>query len=159
LGDVGEINNAQAGITRDAQTGFMTQLTSSTTTAHNKQLLQTAYAELARGNLQPIRELYADDITWSMIGTTKWSKTFKGKQALRDELFTPLFALFADQYTNTAHRFIAEGDLVVVECRGRVTLKTGKPYHNTYCMIFRLEGGKIREITEYCDTALIDAVL
>jgi ketosteroid isomerase-like protein len=135
----------------------MTQ--SPTTAAHNKQLLQAAWAELAKGNVQPIRELYADDIRWTTIGTTKWSKTYVGKQALRDELFGPLYALFADRYTGTAHRFIAEDDLVVVEARGQVTTKAGKPYHNTYCMIFRLAGGRIREVTEYCDTALIEAVL
>ena len=33
------------------------------------------------------------------------------------------------------------------------------PYNNTYCFVFRLSGGKIREITEYCDTDLIARVL
>ena len=56
-------------------------------------------------------------------------------------------------------RLIAEGDLVVVEARGRNVTQDGKTYNNTYCNVLRLESGKIREWTEYCDTALVDAVL
>jgi ketosteroid isomerase-like protein len=59
----------------------------------------------------------------------------------------------------SAQRFIAEGDMVVVEARGRGTTKAGKPYDNTYCMVFRLANGKIEEVIEYSDTALIQAVL
>jgi ketosteroid isomerase-like protein len=58
-----------------------------------------------------------------------------------------------------SHRFIAEDDYVVVVCRGGVTTKTGKPYHNAYCYVIRLEGGKLRELTEYLDTALVEAAL
>lgn len=130
-----------------------------TTAAHNKQLMQGVFAELARGNLAAMRALYADDVTFTVTGTTRWSRTYRGKHGLRDELFGPLFALFAEPYTAQATRFIAEDDLVVVEFRGNVTTKTGKPYRNTYCTIYRLADGKICEIIEYCDTALVDAVL
>jgi len=56
-------------------------------------------------------------------------------------------------------RIIADGEYVVVESRGKVTTKAGKPYHNQYCQVFRLIDDKIVEVVEYCDTALIDAVL
>jgi uncharacterized protein len=74
-------------------------------------------------------------------------------------LLSPLLSLFADQYTNTAHRFIAEDDYVVVECRGRVTTKSGAPYNNTYCWICRFADGKLQELTEYLDTELVTAAL
>lgn len=131
----------------------------STTAARNKQLMQAVFAELANGNRAAMRELYADDVTFTVTGTTRWSRTYRGKQAVIDELFTPLFAQFADRYTATATRFIADDDVVAVEFRGKVTTKAGAPYHNTYCTIYRFTEGKIREITEYCDTALIAAVL
>ncbi len=125
----------------------------------NKQLLQRIFAELAQGNGTPFVESWAEDFRWTIIGTTSWSKTYQGKQAVMQDLMQPLFARFADRYTNTAHRFIAEDDYVVVECRGHVTTKTGKPYNNTYCYVIRLEDGKLRELTEYSDTALIEAAL
>ena len=128
-------------------------------TVENKQLLQRIFSELSKGNAKPFVESWADDFSWTVIGTTKWSKTYRGKQAVLEDLMGPLLSKFAGRYTNTAHRFIAEGDYVVVECRGRVTTKAGLPYNNTYCYVIRLEGGKLRELTDYLDTALVEEAL
>jgi ketosteroid isomerase-like protein len=127
--------------------------------AENKQLLQHIYAELAKGNSRPFVESLAEDVRWSLMGTTPWSKTYHGKQAVLTELLAPLRAQFAGQYTASASRFIAEDDLVVAEVRGRVTTKAGKPYNNAYCFIFRIAGGKVKEMTEYLDTELVNAAL
>src|SRR5262249_22127612 len=60
--------------------------------------------------------------------------------------------------TMMAHRFIAEGDYVVVECHGQNTTTTaGKAYNNTYCFVHRVTEGKVHEITEYLDTELVTA--
>jgi len=125
----------------------------------NKQLMQQIFAGLANGNRKPFGDAMAEDFTWHLIGTTKWSGTYRGKDVVRRQLLKPLFERFADQYTNTAVRFIAEDDFVVVECRGRVTTKAGRPYNNTYCYVCRLEGGMLRELTEYFDTELVTAAL
>ena len=129
------------------------------TAAANKQLMQTIFAGLAAGNARPFLDSLAEDFVWTLTGTTKWSKTYRGKKAVREELLRPLFAQFADQYINTAERFIAEGDFVVVECRGKVTTKSGRPYNNSYCWVCRLENGKLKELVEYMDTALVEKAL
>jgi ketosteroid isomerase-like protein len=125
----------------------------------NKQLMQQIFSELSKGNGKPFIESMADDFCWTITGTTKWSKTYHGKQAVLTELLQPLFSQFENQYTNTAHRFIAENDYVVVECRGHVTTKAGIPYNNTYCYVCRLAKGKLQELTEYLDTELVTAAL
>jgi uncharacterized protein len=125
----------------------------------NKQLMQDIFLELSIGNTTPFREAMADDFSWTIIGSTGWSRTYSGKQAVRSELIAPLFEQFAGRYTNTAQRLIAEGDHVVVESRGRVSTKSGTPYNNTYCYVCRLEDGRLRELTEYCDTELVAAAL
>jgi uncharacterized protein len=127
--------------------------------AENKQLMQNIFSELSKGNGKPFVESLADDFCWTITGSTKWSRTYRGKQEVIAELLRPLFAQFADQYTNTAHRFIAEDDYVVVECRGRVTTKSGTPYNNTYCWVCRVADGKLQELTEYLDTELVTAAL
>jgi uncharacterized protein len=127
--------------------------------AENKQLMQNIFSELSKGNGKPFLDSLADDISWTVTGSTKWSRTYRGKQAVIAELLGPLFAQFADQYTNTAHRFIAEDDYVVVECRGRVTTKSGTPYNNAYCWVCRVADGKLQELTEYLDTELVTAAL
>ncbi len=129
------------------------------TAAENRQLFQKIFAELSVGNGKPFIDSLADDFCWTITGTTPWSKTYHGKQAVRRELLRPLFAQFADQYINTPHRIIAEGDYVVVECRGRVTTKTGMPYNNTYCWVCRVADGKLKELTEYLDTQLVATAL
>ncbi len=127
--------------------------------AANKELMQEIYDELSKGNRMPFRNAMAEDFRWIMKGRTAWSKTYEGRAAVRDELIQPLYAQFAGEYKNTATRFFADGDYVIVECEGSVTTKSGKPYNNQYCLIFRIEDGKIKEMTEYLDTALVNEVL
>jgi uncharacterized protein (TIGR02246 family) len=128
-------------------------------TSENKRLVEGVFEELARGNGQPFMDLLADDASWTAIGSSPWSRTYSGKRAIVEELMRPLFRQFADRYTARAIRVIAEGDVVVVEARGQVTTKSGQPYHQTYCYIFRLSDGKVRELTEYLDTDLVNRVL
>jgi ketosteroid isomerase-like protein len=125
----------------------------------NKQLLQNIFAELAQSNGKPFVEAMADGFRWTILGTTKWSKTYDGKEAVLNELLAALRAKFAGRATTIAHRFIAEDDLVVVEARGNNVTKAGLPYNNAYCFVFRLVGGKLVELTEYLDTELVTAVL
>jgi ketosteroid isomerase-like protein len=125
----------------------------------NKQLLQDIFTGLARGDSKPFVDSLADDFCWTLTGTTAWSRIYRGKQEVMTELMRPLFANFADQYTNTAQRFIAEGDWVAVECQGKVMTKAGKPYNNRYCWVCRVEGGQLKEVVEYMDTQLVAAAL
>ena len=129
------------------------------TTEHNKQLLKDVFAETAKGNGRPFVAAMADDVTWTIIGSTQWSKTYRGKKVVLTELLGPLNMQLANGNTITAHRFVAEGDQVVVEGQGHNTTKSGKPYQNTYCWVFSFSGGQVVDIIEYTDTALIDSTL
>ncbi len=124
-------------------------------TIENKRLMQRIFTELEKGNGKPFVDAMADDFNWTITGNSPWSKTYKGKKAVLNDLMKPLFAQFDGQYTNKAQRFIAEDDFVVVECRGRVNTKSGKPYNNTYRYVCRFGGGQMRELTEYLDTQLV----
>jgi hypothetical protein len=125
-----------------------------TVTQRNKQLMQAIFGELAQGNGRPFRDAMADDFCWKIAGQGTWSREWKGKQAVLQDLLKPLYERFETTYTNQADDFIAEGDKVVVQCRGNVVTKSGQRYDNHYCMVFRLEGGQLRELVEYMDTEL-----
>lgn len=127
--------------------------------ARNKQLMQDIFAELSQGNSKPFIDAMADDFRWIMTGTTSWSRTYEGKQAVLTELFPPLRAKIAGKIRSVAHRFIADGDYVVVEARGQNMTRAGLPYENSYCLVYRIVDGKMREVTEYLDTELVTAVL
>ena len=125
--------------------------------AENKQLMRSVYAELAIGNSQPLLETLAEDIRWTVIGTTKFSRTFEGKQAVINELLAPLRSQIEGRIKVAAHRVLADGDYVVVEARGQASTKAGTRYDNTYCWVYRMADGKVQEATEYVDTELVTA--
>ena len=60
--------------------------------AENKLLMQQVFAELAKGNGKPFVDSMADDFRWTITGTTPWSKTYDGKQAVLKDLMQPLFS-------------------------------------------------------------------
>ncbi|MFE0023124.1 nuclear transport factor 2 family protein [Amycolatopsis sp. NPDC059021] len=125
----------------------------------NKRLLRDVFDAWAAGNTRPLLAALADDVTWTVPGHNAWSGTYSGKDAVLGDLLRPLAGQFAERHTSTASRFVAEGDLVVVETQGRVTTKAGQRYDNTYCFVIRVDGGRIRAITEYMDTQLVAEVL
>ena len=128
-------------------------------TEDNKQRVQTIFEGLARGDARLFLDSLDEAAVWRMIGTTAWSGVYTGKAAIRRDLLAPLIAQFADRYRNTADAIIAEGDTVVVECRGKVTTKAGRPYDNTYCWVLRMRDGRIAALTEYMDTQLVATAL
>lgn len=125
----------------------------------NKQLMRTIFDELSRGNSRPFVDCLADDVSWTVMGRTRWSKTYRGKPAVLGELLGPLGARLADRYRATAERVLADGDFVVVQARGQAVTKEGLPYNNEYCFVYRIEGGRIKEVTEYLDTELVTSAL
>ena len=127
--------------------------------SENKQFIEGVFDELAEGNGQPFMDMLADDVRWAAIGSSPWSRTYEGKQAIVDELMRPLFRQFAGRYTARAIRIIAENEFVVVEARGEVATKSGLPYNQSYCYVLRLSDGKVHELTEYLDTDLVNQAL
>jgi ketosteroid isomerase-like protein len=123
--------------------------------AENKKLIQSLFAELSRGNGAGYLDGLADDVQFTIMGTTKYSGTFRGKQDVVNRLLTPLMSELDGGLEVTPDAFIAEGDTVVMQGRGRSKTKTGKSYNNSYCQVFRIAGGKVKEITEYLDTELV----
>src|SRR5262245_63181976 len=80
------------------------------TAADNKALLEHVYAEISKGNVQPLLDSLADDVQWTIIGNTVLSGTRHGKQEVVDKLLKPLRARIADgQVVFHPDRFIARG--------------------------------------------------
>jgi uncharacterized protein len=123
--------------------------------AENKQLIQNMFAELSKGNAEAFLGNMADDVRFTIIGTTKYSGTFNGKQELISKLLGPLSSQLEGGLMITPENFIADGDCVAMQARGQSKTKTGKSYNNTYCQVFRIANGKVKEVVEYLDTELV----
>jgi uncharacterized protein len=133
-------------------------------TATNKKLIEQIFA--AAANPDPAvrdRALFiaslADDAKWVVTGQYSWSRTFTGKQSILNDLHGHVRSLLAERTRTIAHRFIADGDYVVVEAKGDNVTKEGARYDNDYCLVYRLKDGKITEIREYCDSVLTEKAL
>jgi uncharacterized protein len=133
-------------------------------TACHKKLIQDIFA--AAGAPDPAlrdRSLFvaslADDAIWTVTGQYSWSRTFTGKASILNDLHGHVRIRLSEPTRTIAHRFIADGDYVAVEAKGDNVTREGVRYDNDYCLVFRLERGKIKEIREYCDSVLTERAL
>jgi ketosteroid isomerase-like protein len=121
----------------------------------NRQFVSRIFAELSTGNSRPLIEALGDDVSWTVIGQTPWSRTYRGKASVLKDLLSVLGTRLADRYRAHADRILVDGDYVVVQARGESTTKSGRPYNNEYCFVYRINDGRIVEVTEYLDTQLV----
>lgn len=130
----------------------------------NKKLVQEMFA--IAGDPDPtVREkslfmaTLADDATWTVTGQYSWSRTFTGKLSILNDLHGHVRSRLVERGRTIARRIIADGDVVVVEAKGHNLTKAGERYDNDYCLVFRFDGGKIKEVREYCDSVLTERAL
>ena len=128
-------------------------------TEANKKLVQQIYADSANRSGTTFADNLAEDASWIVTGQYSWSHEFKGRDAILNGLMGHFRSFFAERPRTVAYNFIAEGDTVVVETRGDNVTKDGLRYDNEYCMVWRIENGRIKLIKEYCDSALVERVL
>ncbi len=127
-------------------------------TVENKKLIQDAFSAWARGDGQAFFNLLAEDVRWTVIGSTPVSRTYASREAFVEGAVKPLTAKLAGPIVPTVRDIIAEGDKVVLQWEGRSSGKNGTIYHQTYCWVMRLAEGKVREGTAYLDTELITQI-
>jgi ketosteroid isomerase-like protein len=124
----------------------------------NRALLRAVFDQLAVGNGQPLLDAMADDCRWVFPGNWSWAGTWGSKREIVTGLLRPLMAQF-ESYRSEADLILADGDRVMVQARGYATTRRGDRYDQTYCMVYRVADGKLTEIVEHCDTALVERVL
>jgi ketosteroid isomerase-like protein len=128
--------------------------------AENLKIVEFAHAALATGDRRPYHDLLADNVRWTVMGTTAWSRTWVGKTSVLSDLFGELRSQFVgDEIRVTAQAFYADGDLVAVEGKGHNRTRSGRAYENEYCWIYELSNGKVTDVVQYSDTDLIARVL
>ena len=125
----------------------------------NKTLIRQVFTDSANRSGTTFIDHLADDAVWIQTGQCSWSGKFTGREAILNGLLGHLRTLLADRPRTLAFNFIAEGDFVVVEAKGDNVTKSGVCYDNDYCMVWKVEDGRITQIKEYCDTALVERVL
>lgn len=111
----------------------------------------------AEGRMDEALTLTHPDLVWTNIGSTRFSGSFEGRDRVVEGLLGPLFGSLEGGVDSTVEAVVAEGEHVVVFCSGRARTRDGRPYDNRYAQHFTVRDGLIVSVTEYMDTALIDA--
>src|SRR5882672_10826718 len=127
--------------------------------AANKKLVQQVFADSANRSGTTFADNLAEDASWVVTGQYSWSHEFRGREAIQNGLMGHFRSFFAERPRTVAFNFIADGDYVAVEARGDNLSKAGLRYDNQYCLVFRIESGKFKQIKEYCDSTLVERVL
>lgn len=124
----------------------------------NKKIASSFFENANVGNIDASVALLSDDLVWTGVGNTRFSGTFSGKGNVMEQLVGPLFGSLKQGIHTTINSMVAEGDKVVLLASGKAETHDGTQYNNSYCFIFTITNGKICEVVEYCDTALVDKV-
>ena len=123
--------------------------------AENKELVRGFFNDISGGSVQGALNRMAEDLHFTLIGGTKLSGICNSRKEFVDRIMAPLGAQLEGPLTIAIDNLIAEGDFVVVQSHGRSTTRKGIAYNNTYCQVFRIAGGQIKDLTEYLDTELV----
>jgi uncharacterized protein len=134
-----------------------------TTTADAKAVVQGYLDALIAGDLEAIRESFAEDATWTIYGDLPIAGPWHGRDAIVDEFLTAVGSSLFEPGSGPNFEFptlIGEGDTVALEWRVEARAAgTGEEYRNSYCGIFVVRDGRIATIREYLDSEYAKRVL
>src|SRR5262245_11596603 len=121
------------------------------TAAANKQLAESTWTAIGRGDVKAAFANLTDDVTWSIPGLLPISGVKHGKEEIVSFL-RGIAKTFPEGLKSEIRRVHATDDAVIMELTNRGKAFNGKAYENEYCFVFEIQGGKIRAIREYVDT-------
>lgn len=117
---------------------------------HNKQIVREGFEKWANHS-GSFFDLLADNLQWTITGSTPLSKTYHSKKQFMDEVINPLNDRLAKLIVPKVTGIYADGDVVTVLWDGKATAKDGKLYNATYCWNMELKNGKIVKVIAFLD--------
>lgn len=122
----------------------------------NKQIVNTAFEHAEKDNIEGFLNALSPDFKWTTIGSTGVSGTYDTK-GLLEIYFPKIAASFESMPVIVPDKIIADENYVIRLGHGEGGVaKNGLEYNNIYCFVIEVENDKIKSITEYCDTSLVE---
>ena len=132
-------------------------------TAANRALVESWYRAMEQNDFDTLFNLHHEDVVYNMVGNTPVSGRLYGKEACcRGMISEKLLEKLVPDQIQFAKRWkiiAAEGDRVVGLMQGGGPTLTGELYEQTYCEIFTIRDGKIKEMHAFFDTVLVEHCL
>jgi len=112
-----------------------------------------------RNDITGALALLADDMTYWLAGKPEQLPSAGPRsKAQMARLFDRMGALQENGQRMRVLSCIAEGDIAALEVESAAQLKNGRQYRNQYHMRFQVREGRIQALSEYYDTAHVQAV-
>lgn len=118
----------------------------------NKEIIETIYANFARGDVPAVLGAMADDIEWVEAYGFPLAGTYVGPQNVLEGVFMRLGEI-GDEYSVAPDQFVAEGDTVVT--LGNYTWKhnsSGEPASVKMAHVWTIGDGKVIAFQQHVDT-------
>jgi len=96
-------------------------------------------------------DLLADDVVWTITGSSAQAKIYTSKQQLISEVLDPLNARLSKRITPEVKGIYADGDMVIVLWRSKAETNAGKPYNGDYAWFMHFENDKVTQVTAFLD--------
>ncbi len=128
-------------------------------TDENCESVRSAFESWEQGDSRPFFGLVADDVCWTVIGSTPISGTYTTKSAFIEKAAGRLTAMFAGPVIAKIVDVRAAGDKVFLQWEGSAETTGGRPYEQTYCWVMTMSDGEVVEALAYLDTELVSAVM
>jgi uncharacterized protein len=124
-----------------------------TGTVDSKTVAKRYVSAAEAGEEHAIRDLFAQDATWTLAGELPISGVWKGRDAIVDEFLATAMSYYEPGSVSLEITgMIAEHDHVVMQWTSRARTRDGRPYENGCIGVFTIRDGQIQEVREYMDT-------
>jgi uncharacterized protein (TIGR02246 family) len=119
-----------------------------------KAVVERYVAAVQSGDEAAIRELFAEDATWTLAGgDLPIAGVWRGREAILGEFLATAMTYYAPGSVDLEiTAVIAEGDRVVLQWTSRARTRDGRPYENGCIGVFTVRDGRIAAVREYMDT-------
>jgi uncharacterized protein len=120
----------------------------------SKQVVRRYIDALVAGDVDTIRDSFAEDATWTIYGELPIAGPWRGRDQIVDGFLSTVAGSLFEPGSQSFEfpTIIAEGDTVALEWRVKARSASGADYENSYCGIFVIREGKIQAIREYLDS-------
>ena len=119
-----------------------------------KRVVQRYLDALVAGDVDTIRDSFAEDATWTIHGDLPFAGPWHGRDRIVDDFLVKVGGSLFEPGSQAFEfpTLLADGDAVALEWRVRARTAGGADYRNAYCGVFVVRDGRITVVREYLDT-------
>ena len=123
--------------------------------AENERIVRGAIDALNTGSVPTFLNYFHEDLRFQMNGAHGFSRTCQSREEFT-QLVAAVAAGLSEMITLEIDSLHIAGPWVICETDGQAKTLAGEPYCNRYCMLWKLHEGKIVELREYNDSAMVE---